>query len=110
MVLQVFFEYLAFFKNFNTSRGDLLMHKFIFNGHATNEQRDFFELWGFIIFRNVLNKKERDVILQEARKLTEDTLDGKIPQDEIDDLTQPGMDDNGNTILPDCHILINTDQ
>ncbi|MBM7716086.1 ectoine hydroxylase-related dioxygenase (phytanoyl-CoA dioxygenase family) [Bacillus thermophilus] len=75
------------------------MHKFIFNGQVTDIQRDYFELWGLIIYQDLLNEEERNIIIQESKQLTEATLNGDIPQDEIDDLTPPGIDDNGNILL-----------
>ncbi|MED1227740.1 phytanoyl-CoA dioxygenase family protein [Bacillus nakamurai] len=56
-------------------------------------------MWGLIIYQNLLNEEERNMILQEAKKLTEATLNRDIPPNEIDDLTPPGMDDNGKTLL-----------
>lgn len=75
------------------------MQKFKFNGVVTDVQRDFFDLWGFIVYKNILNEQEREIIIKESRQLTANTLTGRIPQDEVDDLTPPGIDDKGNTLL-----------
>ena len=75
------------------------MYKFNYNGNVTETQKDFFETWGFIIYENIITEEEKNIIIEETKILNKKTLHNEIPKEDIDDLTTPGKDDEGNVIL-----------
>lgn len=72
---------------------------FSFKGEITEDQRRFFEEYGFIAFRKVFGPDEVEIIREEARELTRRTLRGEIASDKRDDLLPPGTDESGNPYL-----------
>lgn len=66
---------------------------------VTEDPRAYFERYGFVVFASVFSADAVAILREEAQRLQARTLAGEIPARDVDDLTLPSRDGQGNTIL-----------
>jgi hypothetical protein len=72
---------------------------FRFVGSVTEEQRSFYQRYGFLVYRGVFGADEVKVIKADAECLEADTLAGKIPVEHRDKVLVPSYDERGRASL-----------
>ncbi|MGH3434614.1 MAG: phytanoyl-CoA dioxygenase family protein [Thermocrispum sp.] len=72
---------------------------FRFGGTVTAEQRAFYERHGFVVYRQVFDADDVEVIRRDAGQLEQDTLAGKIPPAHRDKVLKPSYDEQGRASL-----------
>jgi phytanoyl-CoA hydroxylase len=72
---------------------------FPFGREVTAGQADFYEEYGFLVYRGVFSEEEVRTIREDARDLERRTLNGEIPPERRDQLLPPGKDKNGRLYL-----------
>lgn len=72
---------------------------FHFEGEVTVGQKDFYEEYGFLVYRGVFSEAEISTIQEDARDLERRTLAGEIPPEYHDELLPPGRDEKGRFYL-----------
>ncbi len=73
--------------------------RFTFNGGVSLGQKQFYDTYGFIIFKGVLSTQEQATILEDAYELEQRTLAGTIPVSDIDDITPVGTMPDGKPLV-----------
>ena len=72
---------------------------FTFSGSVTAEQRSFYERHGFVVYRNVFDADDVNVIKSDAKHLEAQTLAGNIPAEHRDKVLVPSYDEHGQASL-----------
>ncbi len=72
---------------------------FPFQGEVSPGQLQFYDTYGFIIFKGMLSAQEQAIILEDAQILEQRTLAGNIPASDIDDITPRGMLPDGKPFV-----------
>jgi phytanoyl-CoA hydroxylase len=72
---------------------------FRFSGSVTEEQRAFYDRHGFVVYRNVFDADDVELINSDARRLEADTLAGLIPAEHRDVVLIPSQNEQGQTSL-----------
>lgn len=72
---------------------------FRFTGEVTAGQTDFYEEYGFLVYRGVFSEAEVSIIQKDAQELERRTLAGEIPAEHRDELLPPGRDERGRLYL-----------
>ncbi len=72
---------------------------FRFSGSVTDEQRAFYDRHGFVVYRNVFDSDDIEVIKADAERLEADTLAGNIPAEHHDVVLVPSHDEHGKASL-----------
>lgn len=72
---------------------------FRFSGSVTAEQRAFYERHGFVVYRNVFDADDVQLIKADAERLEADTLAGNIPAEHRDQVLVPSHDERGRASL-----------
>ena len=73
--------------------------RFRYDGTVTEEQRAFYEQYGFVIYTGVFDAQDVEVIQRDAERLERDTLDGKVPAEHRDRVIKPSYDEKGRATL-----------
>jgi phytanoyl-CoA hydroxylase len=72
---------------------------FRFAGSVSEEQRAFYDRYGFVVYRGVFSAEEIDIIQTDAARLEADTLAGRIPAEHHDVVLNPSHDERGKASL-----------
>ncbi len=73
--------------------------KFAFNGDLTQGQKQFYDTYGFIIYKEALSQQEQATIIDEIDDLERRTLAKEIPSTDIDDITPMSITPEGKPFL-----------
>lgn len=73
--------------------------RFEYEGCVPPAQQAFYAEYGFIIYRGLFSMQDVETIRKDASDLEHRSLNGQVPQDDIDPLVEPGYDDNGRPFL-----------
>ncbi len=73
--------------------------RFRYTGTVSDEQRAYYERYGFVIYQGVLDTHDVQIIKSDAENLERDTLAGDIPVEHRDVVLKPSHDENGKISL-----------
>ncbi len=78
---------------------NITLPKFAFNGEVTQGQKQFYDTYGFIVYKEALSQEEQAIIIDETDNLERRTLAKEIPPSDIDDITPMSITPEGKPLL-----------